>query len=109
MRKPYTYFVTNLTGCAIGISDFGFSVTVCANSREDAEGWGHHVASIYSEKFGLPPHGIKLEPDHIRDIGLIMKLHDCDYDAPGDIDADSIREPDTIVCDFGHLPPELTD
>ena len=109
MRKPYTYFVANLTGCAIGISDFHFSCCVCAESADIAEEWGLHVAALYAERFGLPPHNIKLNRDEVARAGSLVVHKDYDYDALGDVDANSIRSDGKLVCNAGELPPELAD
>jgi len=107
MRKPYTYFVANLTGCAIGISDFHLSCCVCAASESEAESWGLHVAALYAERFGLPPHNIKLKRDEVARSGSLVVHQDYDYDAPGDVDANDIREDGQLCCNAGELPPEL--
>ena len=107
-RKPYTFVLANWSGCAIGISDFGFAVTVCAESEKDAEEWGKRIALLYSKQFGIPPHGIKLSADDISKWGSLIVHRDFDYDSPGDVDASSIQKPDMLVCNVGELPPELT-
>lgn len=55
-RRPYLYIVNNMTGCAIGISDYGFSCVIYATSENEAISWGKDVATEYARRFQAPYH-----------------------------------------------------
>lgn len=84
-KSRFLYVVSNMLGCAIGVSDYGFSCVIHATSREEAEVWGHEVAEEYATRFGFHPHGIKPTADEIRSNGFVMNCddvtgadHECD-------------------------------
>jgi hypothetical protein len=62
----YTVRFTNITGCAIGISDISWCVTVRAESEADALEQGLAEAREYNQEFGLPPHGIRVNEEELR-------------------------------------------
>jgi len=74
-QNPYLVFVSNFTGCVIGVSDYGFSCVIHADSKDEARAWGIEVATEFADRFGFPPHNIK--PDRSEIISNTFVL-DCD-------------------------------
>lgn len=51
---------SNLTGCAIGISDYYWSVVIEAPTDDEAKKIGISYAEELSRTTGFPPHGLRL-------------------------------------------------
>ncbi len=92
---PYLYVVSNLTGCAIGISDYHFSCVVYAKSEDEAKAWGIDVATEYANKFGFPPHAINPGREQIVYNSCMLP---CDADQAAGADH---------VCHVGEFPDSL--
>lgn len=82
-----------MAGCAIGVSDYGFSCVVHAATREEAQDWGITVAIEYAHKFGFPPHNIKPGDDEI-----VRNSSVSDCPNPEDVDH---------ACAVGQFPESL--
>jgi len=66
------YFYVNecLTG-VLDVSDYGFSCVIEALDKPTALEWGHHVAKVYNDRFGLLPRGGRLHANNIEHNGRI--------------------------------------
>ena len=71
MLGRYWVFFTNPTGCAIGISDISWSVTVAADSEAEALELGLKDALALNREFGMPPHGLKVSEAELRRLATV--------------------------------------
>ena len=80
MPEPsaFLYMVNNMTGCAIGISDYGFSCVIYAASEDEARDWGITVAIEFAAKNGFSPHAIKPSDDEIVRNSFVLECPDPD-------------------------------
>jgi hypothetical protein len=99
MSKRYDYFVSNFLGCALGISDYYFSCVIQADTEEEAKSWGIHVATLYSERFGLPPHQLRIPRNKIEQNSFMLLESEGKQG-----DTATVRE-----CRVGELPNVLTE
>ena len=76
MRGYYTVWFTNITGCAVGISDISWCVTVSAESEAAALEQGLAEARVLNREFGLPPHGIRVGEVELRRMALVQAMLD---------------------------------
>jgi hypothetical protein len=99
MSKRYDYILSNPSGCALGISDYCFSCIIHADSEAEAKSWGIHVATLYSERFGLPPHQLRIPRNEIEwNSDVFLK--------PEGKQGNPATE---LECRVGELPIELTE
>ena len=91
--RAFLYVVNNMMGCAIGISDYGFSCVVYALTEDQARDWGITVAIQYAAKFGFPPHAIQPSDDEIVRNSMVL-------DCPDPEGADH-------TCTVGEFPESL--
>ena len=75
-QRTYLYVVSNMLGCVLGVSDYGFNCGIHATSEDEAELWGHKVTTEYAARFGFRPHGMKPAPDEIRQNAFVMNCDD---------------------------------
>ncbi|HWB08805.1 MAG TPA: hypothetical protein VG826_06265 [Pirellulales bacterium] len=73
-KRQFSVGVTNLTGCAMGISDINWYTTVSASSETEAAELAVKLAMAASADGGLPPHGIQLSEKEIRQ-NLVVLLN----------------------------------
>ena len=66
-NRRFSAMVSNLTGCAVGISDFYWVAEFAAESEDAAVEAAVKLAMAVNDESGLPPHGIVLTEDEIRD------------------------------------------
>lgn len=71
MQAEYTVLFTNLTGCAMGISDINWSVKVVADSESTAIELALGKARVLNREKGMPPHGIRLRVKDLRDLAIV--------------------------------------
>jgi hypothetical protein len=71
VQAEYTILFSNFTGCAIGISDINWSVKVVSDSEASAIGLAPERARVLNREKGMPPHGIRLADDDLRDLAII--------------------------------------
>ena len=71
MKAEYTVLFTNLTRCAIGISDINWSVKVVADSEASAIERALEEARVLNREKGMPPHGIRLSAEALREIATV--------------------------------------
>jgi hypothetical protein len=73
MEKPQKFKVvfSIFSGCAVGISDIMWSVTVEAESESEAIQKGIDQARIVNAESGLPPHGIRVREQDLHQLALI--------------------------------------
>lgn len=93
-QKPYLYTVTNMFGCVLGVTDYGFSCVVFAESEEDAHSWGLRVATEYAARFGFHPHKLKPDEAQIKSNSYVWEY-----------DGDPSRA--DCVCHYGSYPVDL--
>jgi hypothetical protein len=74
MQAYYTVWFTNITGCAIGVSDISWSVTVSAESEAVALEQGLAEARALNREFGLPPHGLRVSEDELRRLAFVQPM-----------------------------------
>jgi hypothetical protein len=67
----YTVFFTNLTGCAMGISDISWHTKVIADSEKSAIDLAVEQARVVNRKSGMPPHGIRLNVKSLRELAIV--------------------------------------
>lgn len=72
MPAEYTVLFTNLTGCAIGISDINWSVKVVADSEASAIELALTRARVLNREKGMPPHGIRLRAEDLRNLAFVF-------------------------------------
>ncbi len=63
---------TNITGCAVGISDIMWSVTVAAGSEEEAIETAIEQARVFNHNLRMPPHGIQLSEHELRRLACVV-------------------------------------
>jgi hypothetical protein len=93
-RKPFTYLVCNMRGCAIGISDYGLAFEIHAQNEDQTMAWGDHLSELHSEEYGLPPHGIFVSAEEIQRNSNVLFIE-------GD------ESESDIVVDAGEVPGYL--
>jgi hypothetical protein len=71
VQAEYTVLFTNLTSCAIGISDINWSVKVVADSEASAIELAVAKARVLNREKGMPPHGIRLPAKELRDLATV--------------------------------------
>lgn len=74
VRGYYSVWFTNITGCATGISDISWHVTVSAESEAEALEKGLKDARALNREFGMPPHGLKVSEDELRRLAHVQPL-----------------------------------
>lgn len=99
MGNRYWYHVSNLLGCALGISDYHFACVILADAKDEAKAWGDQVASLYSERFGFPPHHLRVTRKEIEQRSFALLEQEVRH---GDITQE-------IVCRVGELPEVLEE
>jgi hypothetical protein len=73
-RRGYTVLFTNITGCALGISDISWWVTVSAESEAAALEQGLAEARAINRDVGLPPHGIRVNEDDLLRLACVLPV-----------------------------------
>jgi hypothetical protein len=68
MVRQLDVWFTNITGCALGISDISWFVTVTASTEMGAMELALDQARILNDESGLPPHGIRVSEDRLRQL-----------------------------------------
>jgi hypothetical protein len=63
---------TNITGCALGISDIMWSVTVTAGSEAEALEAAIEQAQVVNRHSGMPPHGIQVSEPELRRLASVV-------------------------------------
>lgn len=71
MQAAYTVLFSNLTGCAVGISDINWSVKVVADSEASAIELALEQARVLNDKKGMPPHGIHVRDEDLRNLAFV--------------------------------------
>ncbi|MFK7817682.1 MAG: hypothetical protein AB8G99_03100 [Planctomycetaceae bacterium] len=71
-QLPFLYVVSNMMSCAFGVSDYGFSCVIYADTKDDARDWGATVAKRYASRFGFPPHGIRPDDSEIVQNSVVI-------------------------------------
>ena len=76
MGGEFRVLFTNLTGCALGISDISWSVTVTAATEAEAIELALERARVVNRESGLPPHGLRVgEPELRRLVCVLPRPH----------------------------------
>jgi hypothetical protein len=68
----YKVWFTNITGCAVGISDISWSVTVSAESEAEAFELAMKKARVINRQCGLPPHGLRVTEEELRRLACVL-------------------------------------
>jgi|GEM_PF-4665454 len=68
----YQVWFTNITGCAIGISDISWFVTVAAESEAAAVELALEKARAVNQEAGLPPHGLRVSEEELRRLVCVL-------------------------------------
>jgi len=71
VQAEYTVLFSNFTRCAIGISDINWVVKVIADSESSAIELALERARIQNREAGMPPHGIRVTEDELRDLATV--------------------------------------
>jgi hypothetical protein len=72
MRREYDVWFTNITGCALGISDISWSVSVTASCEAEAMELALDQARTLNGVSGLPPHGIRVSEKELRQLAHVL-------------------------------------
>ncbi len=72
MSTEFRVWFTNLTGCALGISDISWGVTVSAASEAEALESALEQARTLNRESGLPPHGIRVGEEELRRMACMI-------------------------------------
>lgn len=72
MHDPFTVWFSNFTGCAMGISDISWSVTVEAASEGEAIELALEQARVVNRESGLPPHGVQVSDTELRKLAFVL-------------------------------------
>lgn len=70
--REYRVWFTNVTGCAVGISDISWSVTVAAKSEATALASALDRARLLNQASGLPPHGLRVSEEELRRLACVL-------------------------------------
>ena len=68
----YRVWFTNINGCAVGISDISWLVTVAAESEAAAVESALERARVVNEETGLPPHGLRVSEEELRRLACVL-------------------------------------
>jgi hypothetical protein len=69
----YRVWFTNLTGCAVGVNDVSWTVTVPANSESEALDRALEQARLLNDQSGLPPHGRRVSEAELRRLACVLR------------------------------------
>src|SRR5262249_38892188 len=72
MSQEFDVWFTNMLGCAVGISDISWSVTVTASTGEEAMELALVRARKLNDELGLPPHGIRVSESKLRQLAHVF-------------------------------------
>lgn len=75
-RSTYRVWFCNLNGCAHGISDIDLTITVLAASEAEALSIGLQYAGEVNDSEGMPPHGIKVSGEELRELACVMPANE---------------------------------
>jgi len=76
MKDYYTVWFTNFVGCALGISDISWGITVSATSESEALEIGMKEARTLNREFGMPPHNIRVSEAELRQMATVQRMLD---------------------------------
>ena len=68
----FEVWFTNITGCALGISDISWAVTVTAGSEAEAIERALEEARVLNRRSGLPPHGLRVTEAELRRLACVL-------------------------------------
>ena len=71
-KRQHRVMFSNLTGCAVGISDIMWQVDVLASSEDDAMALAIELARIMNAETGMPPHGIRVSDRELRRLAFVV-------------------------------------
>lgn len=72
MARPFRILFTNLIGCAAGISDISWVVTIEAASEAEALERALEQARALNRGPGLPPHGLRVSEKELRRLACVL-------------------------------------
>ena len=72
MSGEFRVWFTNFIGCASGISDISWSVTVTAASEAEAIELAVERARVVNRESGLPPHGLRVSEAELRRLVCVL-------------------------------------
>jgi hypothetical protein len=70
--SEYRVWFTNITGCAIGVNDVSYVVTVSASSEAEALELALEHARLVNLEAGLPPHGLQFGEAELRRLACVL-------------------------------------
>lgn len=70
----FKVWFANFTGCAMGISDISWSVTVEAMSESGAIELALEQARVVNRESGLPPHGLRVSESELRKLAFVLPV-----------------------------------
>lgn len=74
MGCEFHVWFTNITGCALGISDISWAVTVTAASESEALELALERARAVNREVGLPPHGLRVSDSELRRLAIVVEM-----------------------------------
>jgi hypothetical protein len=72
VSEEYRVWFTNLTGCAVGVNDVSWVVTVVAASEAEAVERAVEQARALDAASGLPPHGLRVGEAELRRLAYVL-------------------------------------
>jgi hypothetical protein len=81
MSGVFRVWFTNITGCAMGISDISWSVTVAAASEAEAVELALERARVVNRGSGLPPHGLRVSEQQLRHLACVPSQRPAEPDS----------------------------
>jgi hypothetical protein len=76
MNGRFTVWFTNMTGCALGVSDISWTVSVTAASQGEAIELAVKQALAVNREFGMPPHGLRIDDAELRQLAFVLPNED---------------------------------
>ena len=68
----FRVWFSNITGCAIGVSDISLILPVMAGSEAEAVEVALEQARVINREYGLPPHGLRVSEGELRRLALLL-------------------------------------
>lgn len=72
MAVEYRVWFTNINGCAVGIGDISWFITVSAASEAEALELALVQARSLNERTGMPPHRLRCSEAELRYLAVVI-------------------------------------
>jgi hypothetical protein len=71
--SEYHVVFSNLTGCAVGVSEILWSTKVQATSEDEALRLAMAEATKLNATLGMPPHGLHVSPSCLESLAYVSR------------------------------------